>query len=301
MKALIAEPLLGYLDPLPTKVETFALPNQGQPERAALAAEALVLIGNPEQARELIPQLPHLRLIQTTSAGVDWLLPYLPPGVLLCNGSGIHDVPVAEWVVATLFYHLKELDKFRQQQQQQVWQNAFLPDLEGQTILLLGYGSIGKAVEARLSPFGVQWLRVARTARPGVFSPNDLPALLPQADAVVALLPHTEATQGLIDAPFLASMKPGALLLNAGRGSAVDSQALRTALEEGRLRAALDVTNPEPLPAGHPLWQAPNLLITPHIAGYSRNIWTRAGRFVRQQIERYLAHQPLENRVEAGY
>lgn len=301
MKALIARPLLGHIEPLPPGVQVYALPNDGLPEPAALEAELAVLIGNPDQARALIPQLPNLRWVQTTSAGVDWLLPSLPEHVVLCNGSGIHDIPVAEWVVATLFYHLKELDRFRQQQAQQAWANTFLPDLEGQTILLLGYGSIARAVEARLSPFGVQWLRVARTARPGVFSPQDLPDLLPQADAVVALLPHTEATRQLIDTPFLTAMKPGALLLNAGRGSAVDTHALQLALHEGRLRAALDVTDPEPLPPGHPLWNAPNLLITPHIAGFSRNIWTRAGRFVRQQIERYLAGQPPENRVEAGY
>ena len=165
----------------------------------------------------------------------------------------------------------------------------------------MGYGSIGKAVEERLRAFGVEVLPVARHARPGVYTPQDLPHLLPQADAVVVLLPLTPETRGLVDREFLSWMKPGALLVNAGRGPVVDTEALLEALREGKVRAALDVTDPEPLPSDHPLWQAPGVLITPHVAGLSQGFHRRAARFLAEQVGRYLRGEPLRNVVLEGY
>lgn len=176
-----------------------------------------------------------------------------------------------------------------------------LPDLEGKRVLLLGYGSIGKAVEERLRPFGVEVLPVARHARPGVYTPQDLPHLLPQADAVVVLLPLTPETRRLVDREFLSRMKPGALLVNAGRGPVVDTEALLEAVREGRVRAALDVTDPEPLPPGHPLWRAEGVFITPHVAGLSQGFHRRAARFLADQVGRYLRGEPLRNVVQEGY
>jgi phosphoglycerate dehydrogenase-like enzyme len=166
-------------------------------------------------------------------------------------------------------------------------------------VLVLGYGSIGRAVATRLAPFGVRAVGIARRAREGVEPPEALARLLPEADAVVVLLPHTPETDRLVDAAFLARMKPGAILINAARGRIVHTEALVQALHARRVRAALDVTDPEPLPPDHPLWRAPNVLITPHVAGAVARWRARAHRFAGEQIRRYAAGQPLLN-VRSG-
>jgi phosphoglycerate dehydrogenase-like enzyme len=168
-------------------------------------------------------------------------------------------------------------------------------------VLIIGYGDIGAAIEARLAPFGVEIVRVARTARPGVAAIAQLPELLPQADAVVLVVPMTSETAGLIGAKEIALMKQGALLVNAARGPVVDTNALLAALESGRIRAAIDVTDPEPLPDGHPLWSAPNLLLTPHVAGSSPMFMVRAMQLAAAQIGRWLRGERLENVVEGEY
>lgn len=253
-------------------------------------------------AARLAASLPRLRLVQVLSAGVDRLAGALPDGVTLCDARGVHDATVAEWVVGALLADVKRLVQYAHAQTAQRWEYRFVGDLAGRTVLIVGYGSIGAAVEARLAPFDVELLRVARSARPGVGTPADLPALLPRADAVVLLVPLTAATTGLVDARFLAAMKHRALLVNAARGPVVATDALVHALRERRIRAVLDVTDPEPLPAGHPLWSAPGVVITPHIGGSTPLFIPRAYALVRNQIERYVAGQPLRNVVgAAGY
>lgn len=255
--------------------------------------------GQEETVRRVLEGV-EVRVVQTLSAGVDWILPLLPPGVTLCDGSGIHDAPVAEWVIMALLALLKDLPGFLEAQRQRRWAPRRLSDLEGKTVLLLGYGAIGRAVEERLKPFGVEVLPVAKHARPGVYTPKDLPHLLPRADAVVLLLPLTPETRKVVDRAFLERMKPGALLVNAGRGGLVDTEALLEALEAGRVRAALDVTDPEPLPEDHPLWAKAHLL-TPHVAGLSEGFTRRAARFLAEQVGRYLRGEPLLNVVREGY
>jgi phosphoglycerate dehydrogenase-like enzyme len=156
-------------------------------------------------------------------------------------------------------------------------------------------------VAERLRPFGVALFPVARHPRPGVYTREDLPALLPRADAVVLLLPLTPETRGIVDRDFLARMKEGALLVNAGRGGLVDTEALLEALEAGRVRAFLDVTDPEPLPRDHPLWRARGVVITPHVAGLSEGFSRRVARFLAEQVGRYLRGEPLLNVVREGY
>ncbi|MDP9050552.1 MAG: 2-hydroxyacid dehydrogenase [Acidobacteriota bacterium] len=267
-------------------------------------------------------QLRGVKVAQSLMAGVDWILPWLPKSVTLCDGRGIHDISASEWVMAAIMATMKRIPLYRDLQSRGQWRgfatvtDGFLnepgvargqytvlaEDLSGKTVLIVGYGSIGAAIEARLTPFGVTVLRVARGGREGVSPVTALRDLIPQADIVVAIVPLTEATRGLIGAAEIALMKHGALLVNAARGPVVDTDALVEALQQHRIRAAVDVTDPEPLPAGHPLWSAPNCLITPHIGGSTPEFIHRAFRFGAQQVRRFIAGEPLENVVtEAGY
>ena len=255
---------------------------------------------------EALPQMPALRLIQTLESGVDWLAPSVPPGVTLCNCRGAHDSAVAEWVLGAVLAMQRRLPEHLDAQRRAEWRDVvssrgWLPpyagDLEGASVLIVGFGSIGEAVERRLLPFGVDLQRVARTARPGVSEPSALPRLVAAADVVILLLPLTAETTGLFDAELIGAMKPGALLVNAGRGLVVEKQALLRALKEDRLRAALDVTDPEPLPPDDPLWSAPNLLLTPHTAGDTPRRFRRSWRFVGEQVSRLRDGLPLENVV----
>jgi phosphoglycerate dehydrogenase-like enzyme len=250
----------------------------------------------------MLAKLPQLRLVQLMSAGAERVIPHVPAGVTLCNARGAHDPAVAEWIMAVVLAQVRGLPAFTCAQQAGTWRPAAGEPLAGQTVLIVGYGSIGVAVERLLAPFGVTVERVARRARPGVSSVDDLPGLLPQADIVILLVPVTPATVQLADTRFLGLMHDHALLVNAARGAIVDTDALLAELTAGRLRAALDVTDPEPLPPGHPLWSAPGLLLTPHVAGLSTQTIPRVRAIVRDQLARYAAGEPLRNVVGArGY
>ena len=209
-----------------------------------------------------------------------------------------------EWVVAVVLAMGKRLPHLVEQHRLGCWdasanlafgEGPAADDLACATVLVVGHGSIGRAVQARLEPFGTEVVGVASRARDGVAGPEDLPGLLPSADVVVLLAPATPATAGLVDAAFLDAMRPGALLVNASRGALVDTDALLTRLHAGRLRAVLDSTDPEPLPQGHPLWSAPGVLVTPHVAGSSAFWQDRAYRLVGDQLRRLVAGAPLRN------
>src|SRR6516225_5803812 len=265
--------------------------------------EVVVLpFGVPSSRMPVLAKLPRLRLIQLLSAGAERAIPFVPPGVTLCNARGAHDPAVAEWIMAVILAQVRSLPDYAVRQQAGTWAPAASEPLAGQTVLIVGYGSIGEAVERLLTPFGVIVERVARRARQGVSGIEDLPALLPRADIVILLVPVTPATVRLADARFLGLMHDHALLVNAARGSIVDTGALLAELTTGRLRAALDVTDPEPLPPGHPLWSAPGLLLTPHVAGLSTRAISRAQAIIRDQLARYAAGEPLRHVVGArGY
>ncbi len=274
------------------------------------------------QAERQLPFLRGLRVVQATVAGVDGLLKLMPSGVTLCDGRGIHDISTAEWAVTAILASLKYLPLYADLQRAGSWSRrkeaedhyrimhpgsrAFYPhvlneELNSQHVLIVGYGAIGSAIETRLVPFGPRITRVARTARDGVFGIDKLPELLPSADIVVLIVPFTSQTTGLIGAKELARMKQGAFLINAARGPVVNTDALLVALHANRISAALDVTDPEPLPDGHPLWSAPNLLITPHIASSTPQFMVRGMELAAAQIRRYLRKEPLENVVTGEY
>jgi phosphoglycerate dehydrogenase-like enzyme len=272
------------------------------PDSAGDVEVVVLPFGVPETSLAALAKLPKLRLIQLLSAGAERVIPHVPAGVTLCNARGAHDPAVAEWIMAVILAQVRSLPMFSKQQQAGTWALAVSEPLAGQTALIVGYGSIGEAVERLLVPFGVTVERVARQPRPGVSGHDELPALLPHAGIVILLVPVTPATVRLADARFLGLMRDHALLVNAARGSVVDTGALLAELTSGRLRAALDVTDPEPLPPGHPLWSAPGLLLTPHVAGLSTQAMPRARAIARDQLGRYAAGEPLRNVVGArGY
>ncbi|MFG2819911.1 2-hydroxyacid dehydrogenase [Kitasatospora sp. NPDC048365] len=257
-----------------------------------------------EVAAPLLSRLPRLRVVQSLSAGVDGLLPHVPAGAVLCNARGVHDASTAELAVTLALASLRGIPDFVRAQDAEEWRSGLRPALADRTVLLVGYGSIAAAVEDRLAPFGCEVLRVARsartTARGAVHALVDLPELLPRSDVVMLTVPLTPDTRGLVDAHFLARMRDGALLVNVARGPVVDTDALVAELGAGRLCAALDVTDPEPLPPGHPLWHTPNTLISPHVGGNSTAFLPRALRLIRTQVLRYRAGEPLENVVPTG-
>ena len=249
----------------------------------------------------VLSRMPRLKVVQTLTAGVDWLRPHLPPGVALCNARGAHDASTAEWVVAAMLGSLRSFPTFTREQAAAQWAYQGTDQLATKTVLIVGYGAIGAAVERRLAGFEVTVARVARSPRPGVAGLGDLPDLLPSADVVVLLVPATPETAGMVDGAFLAAMKDGALLVNAARGSVLDTAALVAEVASGRLRAALDVTDPEPLPPGHPLWALPGAFITPHVAASTPVSRQRAARLVREQAEAYARAEPLRNVISGAY
>ena len=247
-----------------------------------------------------------LRVVQLLSAGAEAWVGKLRPGATLHDARGVHDSSTAEWVMTAMLSSLRAFPGFARAQARHEWSyDTYAPtdELAGKHVLIVGAGSIGAALRARLEPFDVRVTGVARTARPdeGVRAVAELPALLPEADVVVLILPLTDATRGLVDADFLAAMKDGALLVNAARGPVADTDALVEALRTGRISAAMDVTEPEPLPADHPLWDLSNVLLTPHVGGSVRGLLPRAYRLAGEQLRRYAAGEPLINEVVDGY
>jgi phosphoglycerate dehydrogenase-like enzyme len=249
----------------------------------------------------LFAAMPRLRVVQTLTAGVDNVRALVPDGVVLCNGRGIHDTSTAELALTLTLASLRGVPEFVRAQDAGRWRPEVRPSLADRQVLIVGHGQIGAATEARVSAFEAEVVRVARRSRPGVHSVDELPELLPTADVVVLVVPGTPATRHLVDDRFLGRMKADALLVNVARGSVVDHGALAAALHEGRIRAALDVTDPEPLPDGHPLFSAPNLLLTPHVGGASSAMWPRAYRVVRDQLARFASDEPLANQVTGDY
>ncbi|MEV0716734.1 2-hydroxyacid dehydrogenase [Asanoa sp. NPDC050611] len=253
---------------------------------------------------QLAAKMPGLRVVQLLSAGADAWYGQLPAGVALHDARGVHDSSTAEWVLTAILSYLRDFPGFARAQARREWSySSFAPtdELAGKHVLIVGAGSIGAAVRARLAPFEVTVTSVARSARDGVHPVSALPTLLPAADVVVVIVPLTAETRGLVGRDFLAAMKDGALLVNAARGPVADTDALVAALSSGRIGAAVDVTEPEPLPAEHPLWEMPNVLITPHVAGSVRGLHPRAYRLVGEQLRRFVAGEPLENEVVGGY
>ncbi len=269
------------------------------------------------------PWLRGVRLVLCMLAGTEWIPPVVGPHVTICNARGAHNICTAEWTIGAILAMLKYFPLYYDIQREGRWKRRFeapphyaaisgdarpiyppvmLEELTGKTVLLVGHGSIGKEIERMLAPFNVDLIRVARGARPeeSVHAVTELNNLLPQAEVIILIIPSTEETRGLISDPQFALMQHGALLVNAARGPIVDTGALVEALRSGKIRAAIDVTDPEPLPDDHPLWSCPNLMITPHIGGSSPQFAPRALRIAAAELRRFRNGEPLHNAVQVA-
>lgn len=308
-----------WLDLFPAEAEIVRLPEV--PE-AGTEVEFWIAPLYPKQVKAMFPQLAGVKVVQALLAGVDWVLDAVPSDMTVCDAQGCHNVSTSEWVLMAILTRLKYVPIYVELQAEQDWRGRtrvdeayrklhllnqetdppiLLEELGGKKVLIVGYGSIGRSIEARLVPFEVEIVRVARHAREGVEPIERLKDLLPSADIVVLIVPLTKETTGLIGAEELSLMKQGALLINAARGPVVLTDALVDALHTGRIHAAVDVTDPEPLPPGHPLWTAPNLFITPHVASSIPRFMERPMKLAAQQVRRYVQGEPLLNVVKNGY
>ncbi|WP_327140197.1 2-hydroxyacid dehydrogenase [Nocardia sp. NBC_01327] len=245
--------------------------------------------------------LPKLRLVQLLTAGAEAWVGKVPASVQVSIARGAHGASTAEWAITGLLTVYREFIEFAAAQREHRWTQHQTDTLSGKRILIVGAGDLAAELQRKLAPFDATSVLVGTHARDGVHGVDELPQLLGEFDAVVLMVPVTSKTIGMVDAAFLARMADGAILVNAARGPVVHTDALLAELRSGRLRAVLDVTDPEPLPAGHPLWDAPGLLLTPHVGGSSRGAQERGWAIATRQIGRYLAGEAPENLVHGEY
>ncbi|MEV6826317.1 2-hydroxyacid dehydrogenase [Amycolatopsis sp. NPDC051102] len=266
------------------------------------AGKAEVLIpGKHPPGEQLWRTVPNLKLIQLLSAGAEDWVGRVPDGVLLSTCRGAHGGSTAEWVVAVLLSVYRQLDVFAAAQREGRWVRRTTETLQGKRVLVIGAGDLGQHLRRRLEPFDARCTMVGMTAREGVHGVRELPGLLELHDVVVLMVPLTSRTRGMVDADFLSRMRDGAVLVNVSRGAVVVTDALVAELTTGRLRAALDVTDPEPPPAGHPLWTAPGLLLTPHVGGAVRGVRGRSYAVAAAEIARYAGGELPDNLVHGEY
>jgi phosphoglycerate dehydrogenase-like enzyme len=307
-----------FLRVMPSEIELIPLANDLDHD-----VEIDVWIPDPYPTRALRvrPHLRGVRLVLSMMAGTEWIPAAVGPHVTICNAHGAHNISTAEWTISAILAMLKHFPLFLDIQRSGNWRRrkeataefealsgdkrplhppVMLEELTGKSVLIVGYGTIGKEIERMLAPFRVDLTRVARSARtePLVHPVGELDALLPTADVIVLILPLTDDSRGLISASQFNRMRQGGLLINAARGPVVQTDALVDALNSGKIRAAIDVTDPEPLPEGHPLWSCPNLLITPHIGGSSPEFGPRSLRVAADELRRYINGEPLHNAVQ---
>lgn len=252
----------------------------------------------PRSSLELIEQMPNLEVVQLLTVGFDAALKYVPDHVSLCNAVGVHDASTAELAVALVLASLRGIDDFARAMPQGDWIHERRPSLVDNRVVIIGAGGVGQAIAKRLVPFEAEVTVVARSQRSDVVAISELPSLLPKADVVILAIPLDVHTSGLVNDSFLSRMRTGALLVNVSRGGVVDTQALVRHAQQGRIRAALDVTDPEPLPPEHPLWRIPGVLISPHVGGNTSAFLPRAKVLVEKQVSRWRSGDPLAHVVQ---
>jgi len=245
----------------------------------------------------IMAAMPLLEVCQLPTAGYEHALPHVPEGVTVCNAGGVHDASTAELTVGLILARLRRIDDMARAMETGTWMYGRYEALADKRVLIVGFGGVGQAIATRLRPFEVEVIPVARTAREGVGAIADLESLLPTVDVVVLAVPLDGTTRGMVDAQFLSRMRDGSVLVNVARGSVVDTEALLAEVSTGRLQAVLDVTDPEPLPADHPLWRTPGVLISPHVGGNTTAFAPRMRRLITEQVERWRGGTPLLHRI----
>ena len=281
----------------PTDVQVTECDDLGELSLDVIADADFVILpyeGSSISIETAISRMNNVQVIQTLTAGFDNVQPFVPAKVTLCNAAGVHDDATSELAVLLTLSVLRDMPRSFKAQQDRHWETYFARSLADKTVLLIGYGNVGKAAERRLLGFGCKVIPVAKTARDHVHAISDLPDLIPLVDVVMLIVPNNPGTVNLVDAKFLASMKDDSVLVNVARGVVVDTDALVAELETGRISAALDVTEPEPLPADHVLWSLPNVIITSHNGGEGDVFWERARTRIHSQFDLWLAGKPLE-------
>ena len=251
------------------------------------------------RALEPISKMTSLQVIQSPNAGVDDVLAILPPGVTLCNARGVHDASTAELAIGLTISARRGFATFMSNQHKGLWEHTRRSALVDSRVGIVGMGSIGSMISQQLQAFNVEVIGFTRTGRNASKTMADFDALLPTLDVVILIVPLTQESHKLMNRTRIDAMKFGATLINVARGAVVDTDALVHALNDGRITAGLDVTDPEPLPQGHPLWSAPNVIITPHVGGDSSAFNPRVRALIESQLERFATGKPLIN-IMAG-
>ena len=252
------------------------------------------------KALEFSRKMPNLKVLQMPNAGYEDAIEFTRPGITLCNGRGIHDASTAELAVGLTIASLRGFPDFVRNQERGEWVHGRYQSLNDKKVAVIGYGSIGKTVVRNLSGFDVTVVPFSRSGSDGALKIEELDKHLPTFDVVILILPLNDESRKMFNKERLALLKDGALLVNVARGGIVDTDALITELRSGRITAALDVTDPEPLPAGHPLWSAPGVLIAPHVGGNTSAFEPRARKLVEAQLARLASGQKLANVIIAG-
>jgi len=245
-------------------------------------------------------KMPNLKILQMLNAGYDDALAYLRPGLTLCNARGVHDASTAELAVGLAIASRRGFAEFIREQATGTWNHRRFPALSDSKVGIIGFGSIGKEVARKLSGFDVSITAFTQSGRDGTVKIDDLDKHLPQLDIVILILPLSDSSRHMFNAARLASMKDGALIVNVARGPIIETEALIKELNSRRIYAALDVTDPEPLPQGHPLWSAPNLIVVPHVGGNSGAFEPRGRALIESQLKLLAAGNPLEHVVAQG-
>ncbi|MPZ51299.1 MAG: dihydrofolate reductase [Acidimicrobiia bacterium] len=291
--------LEGVLEPLASRQKVLVWNGREEPRHDPAEVEFYVQPYTfATNTIDIISKMTSLRVVQTLTAGVDHIAPAVPDGVMIANARGVHDASTAELALALTLASQRNIDGFVRDQDDANWSFDRYPSLADRNVTIVGYGSIGQAIHRRLEPFEVDVTPVASTARDGVRGIAEILEILPSSEIVILVVPRTPETVGLVDEEFLAAMPDDSLLVNVARGVIVDTDALMA--EEGRIRAALDVADPEPLPPEHPLWSRTGTIITPHVGGNTNAFLPRALRLIRDQVTRWLDDEPIENVISGS-
>jgi phosphoglycerate dehydrogenase-like enzyme len=246
---------------------------------------------------EIIPRMKNLKVVHYNQAGYEDILPHIPQGVILCNGTGVHDVSTSELAIGLAIASRRGFAEFMDNQKKGIWLRRTMPALADSHVGIVGYGHIGKRIASLLEMFETKVTAFTRSGSDGSIKIAEFDEYLPTLDVIILILPLTAESKNFMSANRIKKMKDGATLVNVARGAIVDTDALVAELNTGRITAGLDVTDPEPLPAGHPLWSAPNVIISPHVGGDSGAFVPRARKLVQEQLARMAKNEPLVNQI----